>query len=170
MPAPTTYMPFDAALPFSRRWFIAATSGLIVTAACSSLPKSQRKTVLFVCEFGTAKSVIAREMFRRRAADRNIAVFAFSRGLVIEDHITPGLRRNLAADGIDPYSEPFKVLQPTDWSRASVVVAFNPLPKTLPKSKVRDWDDVPSVVSQYPAARAALGQRIDALLDEFAVL
>lgn len=167
MPAAIFDISFVAALPFSRRRFILAASGSVVVTACSSLPKAQRKTVLFVCEFGTAKSVIAREMFRRRAAAANIAVSAFSRGLKIEDHLTPELRRNLAADGIDPYSEPFKVLQPADWQRASVVVAFNPLPDAVPKSKVRDWTDVPSVVSQYPAARAVLERRIDALLDEF---
>jgi arsenate reductase (thioredoxin) len=168
MSAPKFDLISAAAQPFSRRRFMATTAGLIVATGCSTLPKSQRKSVLFVCEFGTAKSVIAREMFRRRATTRSIAIAAFSRGLVIEDHITPDLRRNLAADGIDPYSEPFKILQPDDWSRASVVVAFNPLPKIVPQSKVRDWTDVPSVVSQYPAARAALNRRIDALLDEFA--
>lgn len=155
--------------PFSRRQFIAATSGFALTAGCSTLPASQPKTVMFICEFGTAKSVIARELFRRRATSRGIAVSAISRGLVIEDHITPGLRQSLTADGIDPYSEPFKVLQPQDWQRASVIVAFNPLPNTVPKSKVRDWTDTPSVVSQYPAARAAMDRRIEALLDEFAL-
>jgi arsenate reductase len=152
----------------SRRRFVAVSAAFVLAAGCSTIPKRQPETVLFICEFGTAKSVIAREMFRRRAAARNIAVDALSRGLVIEDHITPELRRNLSADGIDPYSEPFKVLQPQDWQRASVIVAFNSLPDTVPKSKVRDWTDVPSVVSQYPAARVALAQRIEALLDEFA--
>jgi arsenate reductase len=168
MSAPNFDMSFDADMPFSRRRFILAASASVVVGACSSLPKAQRKTVLFVCEFGTAKSVIAREMFRNRAAAANIAASAFSRGLKIEDHITPELRRNLFADGIDPYSEPFTVLQPADWQRASAVVAFNPLPDAVPKSKVRDWTDVPSVVSQYRAARVVLEQRIDALLDELA--
>ncbi len=167
MSVPIFDLPSTGALPFSRRRFLGAASVSVIVAACSTVPESQRETVLFVCEFGTAKSVIAREMFRRRAASRKIAVSAFSRGLRIEDHITPELRQNLVADGIDPYSEPFKVLQPQDWQRASVVVAFNPLPDVVPKSKVRDWSDVPSVVSQYPAARAVLERRIDALLDEF---
>lgn len=157
------------AAPFSRRQFIAATAGFALTAGCSTLPNSQPKTVLFICEFGTAKSVIARELFRRRAISRGIAVSAFSRGLVIEDHITPELRQRLAADGINPYSEPFKVLQPQDWRRASVIVAFNPLPDTVPESKVRDWTDTPSVVSQYAAARAVMDRKIEALLDEFRV-
>jgi arsenate reductase len=170
MSAPIFDLISAAAQPFSRRRFIAVASISVIAAGCSTLPKARGETVLFVCEFGTAKSVIAREMFRRRASTRNIAVAAFSRGLVIEDHITPELCRNLGVDGIDPYSEPFKVLQPKDWQGARVVVVFNPLPSTVPASKVRDWTDVPSVVSQYPAARAALNQRIDALLDKFAGL
>jgi arsenate reductase len=151
----------------SRRQFVGASSVLILTAGCATLPKGQRETVLFICEFGTAKSVIARELFRRRAASRGIAVAAISRGLVIEDHITPELRRNLTADGINSNAEPFQVLQPQDWQAAKVVVAFNPLPNTIPKAKVRDWTDVPSVVSKYPAARTEMDKRIEALLDEF---
>lgn len=168
MSLPTRDYFFADAWLLSRRRFLAAASVSVLTAGCASMPKSQRETVLFVCQFGTAKSVIARELFRRRAASRGIAVAALSRGLVIEDHLTPELRQRLAADGINPYAEPFEVLQPQDWQQAKVVVAFNPLPDTVPKAKVRDWTDVPSVVSQYPAARAAMDQRIEALLDEFA--
>jgi protein-tyrosine-phosphatase len=151
----------------SRRQFVVASSALVLASGCATLPKAQRETVLFICEFGTAKSVIARELFRRRAANRSIDVAAISRGLVIEDHITPELRQNLTADGINPNAEPFQMLQPADWQRAKVIVAFNPLPAVVPKSNVRDWTDVPSVVSEYPAARAAMDQRIEALLDEF---
>ncbi len=143
---------------------------MMLASGCATLPRVQRETVLFVCEFGTAKSVIARELFRRRAASRGIDVAAISRGLVIEDHITPELRQRLTADGINPNAEPFQLLQLQDWQRAKVIVAFNPLPSVVPKAKVRDWTDVPSVVSSYPAARADMDRRIEALLDEFAAL
>ena len=168
MTMPETDNAIATVAPLSRRRFIAVSSAFVLAAGCSTLPKSQPKTVLFICEFGTAKSVIARELFRRRALSRGMAVLAISRGLVVEDHLTPELRQRLAVDGIDPYSEGFKVLQPQDWRKASVIVAFNPLPKSVPKAKVRDWMDVPSVVSQYPAARAAMDLKIEALLDEFA--
>ena len=125
-------------------------------------------TVLFVCEFGTAKSAIARELLRRKVSVRGLPIEAISRGLVIEDHITPELRARLVADGIDTLRDPPMVLQPRDWDRASIVVAFNPLPAAVPAAKVRDWIDLPSVVRDYDNAMAILNRRLDALVDEMA--
>ena len=57
-------------------------------------------------------------------------------------------------------------LGPRDWQRATVVVAFNPLPLEVPRAKVRDWADLPSITDDYAKTRAILDRRLEALIDE----
>jgi protein-tyrosine-phosphatase len=150
---------------WSRRGLIFGS--LAVSASAFAKPRRHRTTrVLFVCQFGTAKSAIAREVFRKRAHERGVAVDAFSRGLTIEDHILPPLRQKLLADGIDPSTDAPKILLPRDWRYADVLVAFNPLPTEASPASLQDWTDMPSFNEDYANARATLDKRIDALLDE----
>ena len=122
--------------------------------------------ILFVCKAGTAKSAIAREMFRKRARERGVDIDVFSRGIVVEDHISPDLRRKLLADGINSTAEPASALRATDVKAADIVVRFNPLPSEVRHSDIRDWSDLPSVNDDYANAHRILETRIDALLDE----
>jgi Low molecular weight phosphotyrosine protein phosphatase len=135
----------------------------------AALAAGRPPVVLFVCPAGTAKSAIARELFRKRAQERGIAATAFSRGLHIDDHISAALRQNLDAEGIDTRRDGFAVLAPKDARRADVVVTFAPLPAAYRSAKLRDWSAVPSVNDAWPTARADLDRRIDALLDTLAV-
>jgi protein-tyrosine-phosphatase len=124
--------------------------------------------ILFVCQAGTAKSAIAREIFRKRAMERGIRAEVFSRGLVIEDHISPELRRKLVADGINTVAEPAMPLEQADWAAADILVNFNPLPASVKHLDVRDWSDVPSVNTDYTNALALMIRRIDLLITEIA--
>ena len=150
----------------SRRALLGSALAASIVGACASARRGQAPLVLFVCQYGTAKSAIARELFRRRVRQRHLAIAAFSRGLTIEDHLTPDLRQRLAADGVDPAVEPAQVLQVRDWQRASIVVAFNPLPLEIPCAKLRDWTDLPSITDDYDHTRAILDRRLEALIDE----
>ena len=165
-------MPMPGATHFSRslsrRNLLLGSLAATLTAGCATARRAASPTVLFVCEFGTAKSAISRELFRRRARDRRIAVTTFSRGLKIEDHVSSLLRQRLAAEGINPAADTPKVLGPRDWRRAEIVIAFNPLPPEVPAAKVRDWTDLPSINDDYARTRAMLDQRLEALLDEIA--
>jgi Low molecular weight phosphotyrosine protein phosphatase len=140
-------------------------AALLAVAPVAALAAPKPPVVLFVCPAGTAKSPIARELFRKRAKERGIAVTALSRGLHIEDHVSPPLRQRLDAEGIDTRRDGFAVLAPKDARAADVVVAFAPLPATYSSSKLRDWSAVPSVNENWPVARADIDRRIEALLD-----
>jgi protein-tyrosine-phosphatase len=155
-------------LEISRRNLIGTALAVLMTSGCVGRQSRYVPVVLFVCQFGTAKSAIAREVFRAHARERRLAVNGFSRGITIEDHVTPQLRQNLAADGIDPLADKPELLTPGDWQRADIVVAFNPLPLAVPHTKVRDWTDLPSINDEYARTRALMDQRIGALLDEIA--
>lgn len=148
----------------SRRVFVAfAFSVLALPALAPAAAKSP--VVLFVCQAGTAKSAIARELFRRRASERGIDVIAVSRGLMIEDHISAPLRQRLDADALDTRRDGFAALTEADVRKADMVVTFSPLPFGVRTRKLLDWTAVPSVNDAYPVARADLDRRIDALLD-----
>jgi len=149
---------------FPRRTLMALTLSFALLAT-STLAASKRPVVLFICDFGTAKSAIARELFRRRAQERGIDVTAFSRGLAIEDHISLPLEAALDAEGIDTRRDGFAVLTSRDVRRADSVVSFATLPKAFQTQKRQDWTALPSVNDAWPAARADLDRRIEALLD-----
>jgi len=124
------------------------------------------KTVLFVCQAGTVKSAIARELFRARATERRIDVRAISRGLKPEDHVSAVLKAHLATDRIDSTREPVQALDQAALDRADIVVLFDPLPANLVRPDARDWTATPSMNDSYDQARAFMIERIDALLDE----
>ena len=123
--------------------------------------------VLFVCPAGTVKSAIAREMLKARAARGGVAVRVASRGVHPEDHVSPGLRASLLADGLDPTAEPLRALEPQDAARADIVIAFDEAAQAPGLQGAWVWD-IPSWNTRYPEAKAALEAKVDALLVELA--
>lgn len=124
--------------------------------------------VLLVCQYGSVKSAIARELLKRRSADRHIQLAVTSRGITPEEHLPDDLRARLLAEGVDPKAEPLRKLSQADLDAADLVVFFDPLPPGLKVSKAQDWTAVPSMIARYPDARADLDRRIAALLGQLA--
>lgn len=154
----------------SRRGVVKASilAAALIASGCAIHPQAAPPKILFVCQAGTAKSAIAREMFKQRAKERGINVDVFSRGLEIEDHLSPALKQSLLADGINTNVEPPIALKPADWAAADILVNFNPLPASVQHKDIRNWTDVPSVNDDYANAKRVMAKRIDALLDEIA--
>ena len=160
---------FDQSSVNRRGFVVSALSATVLAASgCAFQPTAKPAKILFVCQAGTAKSAIAREIIKKRAKERGIAVEAFSRGLQIEDHLSPALKLKLRTDGINTNAEPALTLEPTDWALADILVIFNPLPASVKHNDVRDWTDVPSVNDDYANAKRIMDARINALLDEIA--
>lgn len=151
-----------------RRAFLAATflPAALAVSGCLTRPVATAPKILFVCQAGTAKSAIAREILKRRAKERGIDVSVLSRGIAVADHVSPQLKANLLADGIDTTTEPATALTAADWMGADILVYFNPLPASVMHLDKRDWGDVPSVNDDYSNARMLMNKRIDALLNE----
>ncbi len=140
----------------------------VALLALTSQPASagNRPKILLVCQFGTVKSAVARELLIRRATERGIALHAWSRGITPEEHLSPALKTRLLGEQIDPGRQPLHPLSARDVEKADMVIAFDPLPPSFSRAKVRDWSDVPSMNSSYEAARRVLDQKIGALLDQ----
>ena len=123
-------------------------------------------TVLFICQFGSVKSAVARELMRSRAAARGVRARVISRGVTPEQHASPQLLAQLRREGVDPDRQPLTRLDAATLRMADIVVLFDRLPPGLARPDARDWSDMPSMNDHYPAARAFLDPRIETLLDE----
>ena len=123
--------------------------------------------VVFVCERGTVKSVIAAEIFNRRAAERKLAFRAVSRGVSPDPAIPAAVAENLAKDGFDVADFQAAKLAAEDVRGAAHVVAIGVETPLLDDAKaVTRWTDIPPASTHYAAARDAMAKRVDALLDE----
>ena len=123
--------------------------------------------VVFVCEHGSAKSVIAAAHFNKLASDRNLNVRAVSRGTNPDQEIAPKAAQGLQADGLAVGREKPMRLSRADVSKGIRVVAFCELPDTYRKGvRLEQWSDMPAVSEDYNKARDAIVERVRRLLDE----
>ena len=148
-----------------RRAVLAAGASLLASGAAARTPPCRPTRVLFVCPAGTVKSAIAREVLKHRAAERGVAVRAQSRGVHLENHVSPALAARLQADGIDPRAEPVRALISADLAGQDIVIAFDEAAQAPGLGGARVWE-VPSWNADYAHAKSALSTYVEALLDE----
>ena len=125
-------------------------------------------TVVFVCEHGSVKSVIASEWFNRTARERGLAARAVSRGVRPEGPVPPAIAERLRLDGIDVRGFEPRALAPADLEGASRVLMIGVEPPAWVGRAgvpVDRWDGIPPATERYEAARDALRSRIEALID-----
>ncbi len=124
-------------------------------------------TVVFVCEHGAAKSVVAAALFNRLATDRRLSLRAVARGTVPEEAIVPAATEGMQKDGLTSLEAKPRKLAAADLDDAVRVIAFCPLPSNyFSPAPVEDWSDVPPVSQGYEQSREALNARIGYLLNE----
>ena len=141
-------------------------AGLVLVAAPGLLRAAcAPPQVLFVCPFGTVKSAIARETLKRRAAEAGVPVRVRSRGVDVQDHLSPRLAAALAADGLNPAAEPPRKLSAADLTPGQIVIAFDEAAQDPRLRDARAWD-MPSWNDDYARAKASLEVQVAALLAE----
>ena len=125
--------------------------------------------VVFVCEHGSAKSLVASSLFQRMANEKGLAARAISRGTDPDASVPPAVVEALRADGFDVAAFRPRALTSADVAGAARVVAIGvdlgPLGAKAGPRAVR-WDDVPPVSTNYSDARRDLVARIERLLEE----
>ncbi len=154
---------------------IAAVALFAITAlALASHPSradQAGKTVVFVCEHGSSKSVVAAELFNRTAQERGVSLRAVSRAVSAETReskVPPGLVRSLSADGFNVGTFEPQALAEQEASSAVRVVVMNYDGKveSAGNAKVEHWNELPGVITQYDNAKKEMSSRIDALLKD----
>jgi arsenate reductase len=124
-------------------------------------------TVVFVCEHGNVKSLIAREWFNRLAQERGVRFRAVSRGVAPGGPVPPTIAAALRGDGFDVTGFEAQAVSPADRAGAVRVIGIGVALSAPPEGRgalEEAWDGIPPASEGYAASRDALRARIEALL------
>jgi arsenate reductase (thioredoxin) len=150
-----------------RSFLVAAILLLLGGVAAPGQDKQENQSILFVCEHGSAKSVIAAAHFNRLAEQRKLPYRAIARGINPDPEIPQQVRVDLAKDGLDVAAWKPQLVAEKDVREAARVVTFGcklPFPEKITAGKLVDWQDVPSTSEDYERARTVIVDKIEALL------
>lgn len=122
--------------------------------------------VLFVCQHGGAKSVIAAALLRELAAKHGIPLDCRSAGIHPYSAVPEPVVQGLRAEAIDVSSVRPQLLTSSLMATADYVIAFG-CDLTAPDDvNFREWLDVPAVSDDYTRARDEIASRVEAFFDE----
>jgi protein-tyrosine-phosphatase len=130
-----------------------------------------RPSYVFVCQHGSAKSVVASEHFRRLAVEHGLDVDVASTGTEPDAEIPRRVVEGLLGDGIDVRGLAPRPATRAALQHASRIISFGcDLRQVAPAGvPVERWDDVPAVSDGYARARDAILGRVRTLVDELRV-
>ena len=126
-----------------------------------------KTTVVFVCEHGAARSVIAAAYFNQIAAERHLPYHAVARGTSPQEDLSAATVKGLEADGMAFDRTKPQGLSEADARDAVRIVAFCPVPNAFSSlARVDEHDDVPEISKDYSDARNKIVAYVTQLLDE----
>jgi arsenate reductase (thioredoxin) len=143
-----------------------------LAVACStpvSADDAAAGQIVFVCEHGKVKSLMAAAYFNQLATQRGLPWRAVSRGSAPDSTTVPvPIAALLRAEGVDVSDFRPAKIDGTDIAGAARIVAIGTdLPEDVHADPVRieHWNDVPAVSTSYEAARVSLKAHIAELLE-----
>jgi arsenate reductase (thioredoxin) len=158
-------------------WLALLTLGTWVGAASlaqtpTAAPTKDPHRVVFVCEHGSVKSLIATLYFNQRAQQRGLPFIAVARGTSPEAAVPVTVQQGLKAAGFDVVRyvpQPFKT---SDVDGASLVISFDQDTTKTVVGKVPElrWDNLPAVLANYTLGRDEIVKHVDALLEQLATV
>ena len=125
----------------------------------------QDLNIIFVCEHGAAKSVIAAVHFNRLASQMGLDMHAVARGTHPDEELSPQTIRGLSEEGLTPTESVPQKLTVIELQSAQRVITFCDLPAEYPQQTQSErWEDVPPVSENYEKARDVIVERIHQML------
>jgi arsenate reductase len=155
----------------SVRVWLTILTWMVVSAATSNAQDNgaaDRARVVFVCEHGAAKSVIAAAYFNKLAAERGLRDRATYRGASPQAELSAATLKGLRDDGLTvPTAKP-AAISPDDVDGATHIFAIGcSLPSHAASSgRAENWTDVPEVSDGYAASRDAIKRHVERLIDQ----
>ena len=163
----------------------------------NATPRWAQPTVVFVCKYGSVKSLVAAERFNRLAAQKGLSVRAISRAANpenVHEKVPELVARQMALEGFQVANLKPQVLTPEEAAAALRVVhislqgeddPISAVAKATSPVPIEVWDDVPSMLRPsdaggnptgapdltgrtYHKTRGLLIPHVDALVDELA--
>lgn len=126
----------------------------------------QNSFIIFVCEHGAAKSIIAATYFNKLTSERNLNARAIARGTSPDSELSPKTIVGLQSDGLSPTEFVPQKLSLAEVETAERIISFCELPEGYKNSaSIEQWNDVPPVSENYEKAREAILKHIHQLLN-----
>ena len=152
---------------------LAVVNSAILAILCS-VPllhaESERPQVLFVCEHGNVKSLMAASYFNQLAQASGLKIQAVSRGSAPDSDAVPApIVERLRRDGINVSGfHPLAVTAADVSTSQHVVTIGTVLPSSIAakSSASEQWNDVPAASTDFSAARASLKAHVAELFEQ----
>jgi arsenate reductase len=154
----------------------AIATGVIAIAllgACTTVPRPADppvSEVLFVCEHGNVKSLMAASYFNQLAQERGMPFRGVPRGSAPDSTtVPPPIIAGLRAEGFDVSAFHPTAVSAADVSGSRRVIAIStalPASAEVAGTAVELWSDVPPASVDYGAARASLKAHIEKLIEQ----
>lgn len=124
--------------------------------------------VLFVCEHGAAKSIIAAAYFNKLAHEKGLNLQAIARGTIPDNELSPITVQGLMTDGLTSTELTPQKLLPADIESAQRIITFGDLldKEDYQDIEIENWNEVPPVSKDYQIARNAIMEHLTHLLTE----
>ena len=127
----------------------------------------QDPLIVFVCEHGAAKSIIAAAYFNKLAGEKGLNLQAVARGTNPDQALSTQAVAGLQEDGLTPTESFPQKLSLAEVESAQQIIAFCELPAEYQgKASIELWDNVPPVSENYQKAREEIIERISHLLNK----
>lgn len=126
---------------------------------------SQDSVIIFVCEHGAAKSILAAAYFNKLAQERNLSLHAIARGTHPDEELSPITVAGLHEDGLTPNESVPQKLSLEEIESAQQIIAFCELSSEFKqKVKIEQWSDIPPVSENYEKARDMIVAKLKAMM------
>ena len=124
--------------------------------------------VVFVCQHGAAKSVIAARHLTELAHARGLTLTASAAGVEPDEEIPAHVITGLRGDGIDDQGSPPQAVTRELLESAQIVVSFGCDLAAFAEEpgRIVQWYGVPAVSDGYETARTEILSRLHAILEE----
>ena len=131
-------------------------------------PRAAADTVVFVCEHGSVKSLMAAQWFNRLAQERGLGLRAVSRGLTPDAVVPAPVAEHLAGHGFALGGFTPTALAASDLGRALRVVSLGADTASVVApgdARLERWDDIPPSAGRYDRTSEEIRVRVRTLLD-----
>lgn len=124
-----------------------------------------KKTIVFVCEHGAARSTIASLYFNKLAQENGLPYQSVFRALSRDSALTRETRNGLAQDGFSTNNLKPVDLTPADVEKNAMLISIDcAVPATYPIEY--SWNGIPAISQDYQAARKEIVKRVSKLIEE----
>ena len=121
--------------------------------------------IIFVCEHGAAKSIIAAAHFNQMASARNLNLRAIARGMKPDPEFSAKTIEGLRSEGLTPPESIPQKLTLAEVESAQQIISFCELPEGfLDTANYENWDDIPPVSEDYEKARDMIIAKLMAMM------